>query len=124
MIYARLADIVLILHVMFVAFVLGGAFLVWKWNRLIWIHVPAVAWGALTEFAGIICPLTPLEVHLRQLSGEAGYQGGCIEHYLTAALYPEGLTRDLQIWLGFGALLANLLMYGWLFARRRVPPNT
>jgi hypothetical protein len=119
MIYELLANLVLILHVTFVAFVLIGALLVLRWNRLIWIHLPAVAWGALTEFAGIVCPLTPLEVRLRQLGGEAGYQGGCIEHYLTAVLYPEGLTRDLQMWLGFGALLPNVLIYAWLFTHRR-----
>jgi hypothetical protein len=119
MIYQFLANIVLILHATFVAFVVVGAFLVLRWKRLIWFHLPAVAWGALTEFAGIVCPLTPLEVRLGQLGGEAGYQGGCIEHYLIAVLYPEGLTRDLQMWLGFGALLPNVLVYAWLFARRR-----
>ena len=66
----------------------------------------------------IVCPLTSLEVTLSRLGGQAGYQGGCIEHYLTAMLYPEGLTRDLQLWLGFGALVPNVLIYAWLITHR------
>ena len=118
MLYGVLATLVLILHAAFVAFVVLGAFLVSRWKRLAWIHLPAVAWGALTEFAGIVCPLTPLEVSLRRLAGQAGYEGGFIEHYLTALLYPEGLTRDLQFWLGLGAILPNVVIYGWLITRR------
>jgi hypothetical protein len=119
MVYHVLANLVLILHAMFVAFVVFGAALVFRWKKLIWIHPVAVAWGALTEFAGIVCPLTPLEVRLRQLGGAAGYERGFIEHYLIAWLYPEALTRELQVWLGFGALLPNILIYGWLLIRTR-----
>ena len=119
MLYRLLANLVLIIHLTFVVFVLFGALLVLRWNKLVWFHLPAVLWGALTEFAGIVCPLTPLEVTLRQLGGEAGYEGGCIDHYVTAILYPSALTRDLQIWLGFGALLANLLIYARILARKR-----
>lgn len=119
MIYHLLAASVLILHAAFVAFVVFGALLVAKWNTLIWVHLPALAWGVLTEFAGIVCPLTPLENHLRMLGGDAGYAGGCIDHYLTSVLYPAGLTREMQLWLGLAALLPNVLIYGWLFAQRR-----
>ena len=118
MIYHLLANIVLILHLAFVAFVVLGALLVLKWKKLIWVHSPAVLWGAFTEFAGIVCPLTPLEVSLRRLGGEAGYAGSFIEHYVIALLYPEALTRGMQIALGFGALLPNVLIYGWLLTRR------
>jgi hypothetical protein len=122
MIYHLLANLVLILHVAFVAFVVFGALLVARWRRLIWIHLLAVAWGVLVEFAGIICPLTPLEVGLRRLGGESGYEGGFIDHYVTALLYPTGLTRNIQIWLGLAALLLNVLIYGWLLARRAHTP--
>ena len=117
MIFFLLADIVLILHLAFVMFVVLGALLVSRWKRLIWIHPLAVFWGALTEFAGIVCPLTPLEVSLRRLGGAAGYEGGFIEHYLIALLYPESLTRQIQTWLGFAALLPNVLIYGWMLVK-------
>src|SRR5438552_4436510 len=105
MLYRLSADLVLVLHFGFVAFVVLGGVLVLRWPRLRWAHLPAVAWGALIEFAGWVCPLTPLEVLLRRRGGEAGYSGDFIDHYLTATLYPAGLTRRLQVALGTMVLL-------------------
>lgn len=66
-----------------------------------------------------ICPLTPLENHLRRLGGEAGYQGGFLAHYLVEVLYPPGLTWHLQ-WLLAALLVAvNLAAYAWLLRRSR-----
>ena len=87
--------------------------------KVAWLHLPCVAWGVLIEFAGWICPLTPLEVSLRMRGGEAGYAGGFIAHYVTAALYPAGLTRGVQIVLGAFALLLNRTIYSWIVAKRR-----
>src|SRR6185295_4569776 len=122
MIYRLLADLVLILHAAFAAFVVFGALLVLKWRRVIWLHALALAWGVFVELAGVVCPLTPLEVHLRRLGGEAGYEGGFIDHYVSALLYPAGLTRNIQIALGLAAVLVNALLYAWLSARRRHSP--
>lgn len=119
MIYRLSADVVLIVHLAFVLFVVLGGFLVLRWAKLLWLHLAAVFWGVLAEFAGIVCPLTPLEVTLRQLGGEAGYQGDFIGHYVTAVLYPSGLTRELQVGLGFAALLLNALIYGSIFFHKR-----
>ena len=60
--YRFLADIVLILHFAFVLFVVLGALFIFRWPRLLWLHLPAAAWGTIIEFAGWRCPLTPLEV--------------------------------------------------------------
>src|ERR687889_2933712 len=95
--YRALADAVLVLHLAFVLFVVLGGLLVLRWPRLAWLHLPAAIWGVLIEFAGFVCPLTPLEVGLRRLGGEAGYEGGFIEHYLTGALYPAGLNRGGEV---------------------------
>jgi len=119
MIYRLAADLVLIAHVSFVMFVLFGALLVLRWPKLLGWHVAAVLWGVLVELSGAICPLTPLEVRLRQLGAGGGYQGDFIGHYLTAMLYPAGLTRQLQIVLGFAALLPNAAAYGYLVARKK-----
>ncbi len=113
------ANLVLMIHLVFVMFVLLGALLTLRWPRLIWYHLAAVLWGMLIEFTGAICPLTPLEVQLRQLGGATGYQGGCIDHYLQAVLYPSGLTRKLQIGLGFVVLVWNALIYWYWFVRRK-----
>ena len=113
------ADLVLVLHLAFVAFVALGGVLVLRWPRLAWLHLPAAAWGSLIEFAGWICPLTPLEVALRELSGEAGYPGDFLQHYIVSLLYPGGLTRGLQISLGILVVLINVAMYLAIWRRER-----
>lgn len=117
--YALLADAVVVLHVAFVAFVLLGGLLVLRWPSAIWLHVPAALWGAAIEFAGWICPLTPLEQWLRRRAGESGYAGGFVEHYVTELLYPAGLTHETQVILGGMALLVNAVVYAVVLARRR-----
>jgi hypothetical protein len=119
MVYGLLADLVLVVHLAFVAFVTLGGFLVWRWRRLAWVHVPVALWGGAIAVSGFICPLTPLENRLQRLSGRPGYQGGFIEHYVTAALYPEGLTRETQIALGAAVLALNLAVYWRTFAAFR-----
>jgi hypothetical protein len=121
MLHQRLADVVLLTHLAFVAFVVLGGFAVLKWPRLAWVHLPAVVWGVLIEFAGWICPLTPLENALRQEGGQGAYAGGFIDHYVAGALYPAGLARDVQVALGAFALLVNVLVYWQVVRRRRVP---
>src|SRR5687767_6199898 len=119
MFFRSAADLVLVVHLAFVLFVVLGGLLVLRWPRVAWVHVPVALYGAAIEFIGFICPLTPLEVWLRRRGGEAGYEGGFIEHYITAALYPTGLTRELQLALGVGVLAINALVYGMLLRRRR-----
>jgi hypothetical protein len=116
--YRILADAVLILHFAFVAFAVLGGLAVLRAPRLAWLHLPVVAWAAGIEFAGKLCPLTPLENRLRALGGEAGYRGGFIEHYLTALIYPTGLTRGVQIALGALVIAINLAVYLRLLRRR------
>lgn len=111
MLYRGLADLVLVLHLAFVLFVIFGGLFALRWPRVAWLHVPVALYGATIEFVGFICPLTPLEISLRRRGGEAGYAGGFIEHYITAALYPTGLTREIQLVLGIGVLLLNAIVY-------------
>ena len=117
MIYRLLADLIVLVHLAFVVFAVAGAVLVLRWRWVIWVHVPAVVWAALIEFAGWICPLTPLENRLRILSGGAGYRGGFIEHYVLPILYPSGLTRGVQVFLGSVVIVVNLGIYSWLVFR-------
>lgn len=116
---ALLADALLLLHALFVAWVVLGAFAVLRWPRLAWLHLPALAWGVWIEWSGGVCPLTPLEQRLRRAAGEAGYEGGFVEHYVGAVLYPDGLTRELQVVLGTALLLLNAALYALLAWRRR-----
>jgi len=117
--YRIAADATLLLHLSFIAFATFGALLVPKWQRLAWLQLPAAAWGLWIELTGAFCPLTYLENALRRRAGEQGYGEGFIAHYLLPLIYPAGLTRGIQLWLGGLVLLANLVIYGWLLLRWR-----
>jgi hypothetical protein len=118
MMWRALADLVLLIHFTFVVFVIVGGFFASRWRWLPWVHLPAVAWAVVLEFSGWICPLTPLENWLRQASGEAGYAGGFLEHYLVQVVYPETLTPEIQIYIGLGVLLINGIAYSVVWRGR------
>ena len=115
--YRLLADAVVLAHTAFVGFVVLGGFLAWRWSRIAWLHVPCALWGAVIEYQGWICPLTPLENDLRRRAGLAGYAGGFVEHYVLPVLYPAGLTRPAQALLGTLVVIVNLIAYGVLLRR-------
>ena len=121
-IYAVGAGLVVLVHFSFVLFVAAGALLSLKWRRAMWVHLPAVAWGAYIEFSGGICPLTPLENEFRAKAGLTYYGGDFVARYLFPVLYPEGLTRQAQIVIGLVVLLANLGLYVYVHTRRRTRP--
>jgi hypothetical protein len=111
MTYRFLADAVLVTHLAFVIFAVLGGLLVLRWRSTAWAHLPAAGWAALVSVAGWTCPLTPLENYFRRLGGQAGYDGGFIEHYIVGLLYPAGLTRGMQIGLAVVVVLINAAIY-------------
>ena len=117
MVYRALADCVVLVHAAFVAFVMLGGFLAWRWRAVVWAHVPAAVWGAAIEYAGWTCPLTPLENALRARAGLEGYRGGFVEHYVVPLLYPAGLTRPAQAVLGTLVVVVNVVAYTVLIRR-------
>ncbi|HEX9941909.1 MAG TPA: DUF2784 domain-containing protein [Thermoanaerobaculia bacterium] len=119
MLYRFLADVVVVLHALFVLFVVLGGLFALRWPRAAWLHLPAALWGAGIEFVQGICPLTPLENRLRHLGGEAGYSGGFVEHYVLPMLYPAGLGRGVQLGLGVFVVVLNVAVYAVVWRRRR-----
>jgi hypothetical protein len=119
MLYRALADLVVVLHLGFVLFVVLGGLLALRWPRAAWFHLPAALWGAGIEFVHGVCPLTPLENHLRELGGESGYSGGFVEHYLLPVLYPAGLSQSVQLALGLFVVALNVTIYAIVWRRRR-----
>ncbi len=123
MFYRILADLVVLLHLLFILFVIAGGLLALYRGRMVLLHLPAVLWGVYIEFSGNICPLTPLENHLIQLAGGQGYSAGFIDHYLMPIIYPAGLTHETQIFLGVCVLAVNLVIYFFLLRRYRLRPR-
>ena len=108
------ADLLVILHLLFIIFVLLGGLLVSRWHWIALLHIPAAVWGALIEYQGWICPLTPMEQQLRKAAGQAGYEGGFVEHYILPIIYPDFLSREIQIGMGTVVIIFNLLVYAWV----------
>jgi hypothetical protein len=117
--YALFADALAFIHALFVLFVIFGSLLVLRWPRVTWVHLPALVWGLFVEFSGAVCPLTPLESRFRVLGDESGYSEDFLSHWLLTVLYPESLTRGLQIALGVLLLLLNLSLYSWIWRKSR-----
>lgn len=113
------ADLVLIVHLAFILFVVAGGLLVLRWPWLAWVHLPAAVWGVAVETFGWICPLTPLEDHLRLLAGQAVHGGDFVARTLLPLIYPVGLTREVQVGLAILVLAINVAIYARLWRRRR-----
>lgn len=112
-----LADAVVVFHLLFIAFAVAGGALVLRWPFAAFVHLPAAAWAAYTEFTATICPLTPLENALRHRAGDAGYAGGFVEHYLIPVIYPAGLTPPIQLALGVFVVAVNATFYALAWRR-------
>jgi hypothetical protein len=119
MIFRLLANTVVVLHLAFVAFAVFGGFAAWRWRRVVFLHLPALAWGCWIELSHRICPLTPLENMLRHKAGDAGYSGGFVEHYILPVLYPASLTDTVQLWLAGILVTINLVAYAGLLLLTR-----
>jgi phosphotransferase system glucose/maltose/N-acetylglucosamine-specific IIC component len=124
MAYQFLANLLLVLHAGFIGFAVFGGLMVLHRRWWVCLHLPAAVWAATVVSMGWICPLTPWEQELRRAAGQQGFTGGFIEHYLLAAIYPDGLTRGIQIWLGAGVTALNLLVYGFVWKKRSARQKT
>jgi len=109
------ANAIAILHLAFILFVVFGALLVLRWRWVMGLHLPAAVWGVLIEFAGWYCPLTTYENALLRRAGQAGYSGGFAAHYIFPLIYPQGLTRGVEIAIGALVLIINLIVYMRVF---------
>jgi len=119
MLWSVLADLVVVVHGLYIVFVVLGALLALRWRRILFVHLPAAVWGALVALADWPCPLTPLENALRRRAGEAGYPGSFVETWLLPAVYPGGMTREIQIGLGLGVVVVNVVLYALVWKRGR-----
>ncbi len=120
------ADAVLLLHVLFVLFVVIALALIfigkvraWSWVRNRWfrvMHLGAVAVVVLQSWFGVVCPLTTLEMALRRRAGDAVYAGSFISHWLEQALYYRAPPWVFAIcYTAFGAAVAA----SWFWVRPR-----
>jgi len=120
------ADALLLLHVLFVAFVVLSLVLIfvgsvrgWPWVRNPWfrlVHLVAVAVVVIQAWLGLLCPLTTIEMALRSRAGDGVYSGSFVAHWLQAILYYEGPAWAFTVvYTVFGAVVVA----GWIWVRPR-----
>ena len=112
------ADLVAVAHLAAVVFLLGGGLLSWRWPALVWVHLPLAGTILAVNLAGLDCPLTTLELDLRARSGEPGYSGGFISHYLVEPVHPAGITPGVQLGIYLAAIAPNVVAYHRHLTRR------
>ena len=116
--YSALAICVLLLHALYILWVVFGALLTRSRPTLRWLHVASLVWGILAELLPWPCPLTLLENWLERNAGVEPDQGGFLLHYLDKLVYPDISPTMLTIAAVIICAL-NLAFYGWQFWRAR-----
>ena len=124
MTYAYLADLVMIIHFLFIAYMVFGGLMVFRWPRLAYIHIPAFIYGGMIGVFGWICLLTYVENDLRHMAGGAGRGLGFVELFIMPLIYPEllfpdGFPENGFLWLSLVLVGFNLVIYGTVWMRRR-----
>ncbi len=113
-----LATAVATIHVAYVVFVVLGSILVLIWPKLLWIHLAAVIWAALTMFFDLGCPLTPWEKNYWVRGGRVPYDEGFLQHHVLRTRFdPEHARRNHALLGGF-VLVLNVAVYGFILAAR------
>jgi len=113
--YELAANLTLIVHFVFILFVVFGALLFFVSTKIVFIHIPAFIWGSYIELANSICPLTYLENWFLHKANLTAYSEGFIQNYLMPIVYPMSLTKNLQIYLGITLIVVNIIIYGFIF---------
>jgi hypothetical protein len=126
--YQFLANVVLISHVGIVLFIIGGLLLTllgaalgWKWVKNFWfraLHLVGIAYIAMEAWLGIVCPLTTLELWLREQAGQTVYEGDFIAHWMRQIMFYEAPPWVfIAAYSGFGALVVA----SWFLVRPTFP---
>ena len=109
--YELAGDLTLIVHFVFIIFVVFGALLFFVSTKIIYVHVPALIWGIYIELTHSVCPLTYLENWFLQKANLTTYSEGFIQNYLLPIVYPKNLTEDLQTYLAIVLIVTNIIVY-------------
>jgi hypothetical protein len=117
--YESLATLTLIIHFLFIIFVIFGGLLFFIKPWTLYFHIPAFLYGVYIEFTQSVCPLTYLENYLLTKANLATYSTTFIQNYLYAIIYPINLTKEIQISLGIALLIINGMIYLFIIKRKK-----
>ncbi|MFI7634598.1 DUF2784 domain-containing protein [Nonomuraea sp. NPDC049400] len=116
MTYRIIADAAMVVHFAFLAYLVVGGFVAWRWRRTIWVHAAVAAWGVISIVTGVECPLTVLEDWARHQAGLRGLPpSGFIDNYIEGVIYPEEYTNLARL----GVAVLVLFSYVGYVLRRQ-----
>ena len=120
------ADLLLFIHLIFVAFIVLGLFLIflgkllrWSWVRNPWfriVHLLAIGIVTVQSWLGVICPLTIWEMALRERAGDVVYTGSFIAHWLELILYYQA---PQWVFITCYTVFGAIAIASWLWVRPR-----
>ncbi len=96
----------MVFHFAFLAYVVAGGFLAWRWPWAIWPHLLLAGWGLSTVVFGFDCPLTYVEDWARQKAGEQGLTTGFMDTYLEGVVYPQRYAGLMQLLAGLSVAVS------------------
>jgi Protein of Unknown function (DUF2784) len=107
--YRLVGEVAMVVHFAFLAYLVVGGFVAWRWRRSIWVHLAAAVWGGVTVLTGIACPLTAVEDWGRSKAGQEGLPPtGFIDRYVEGVIYPEQYTNVARL------AVAVVVLVSWM----------
>jgi Protein of Unknown function (DUF2784) len=103
-----LADAVVAVHYAYMAYLVVGGFIAWRWRWTIWTHALAVAWAIAIIATKVPCPLTALQNHFRQSAGERPLSDSFIDLYIRGTFYPADHQTIARV------VLAAVVLLSWI----------
>ena len=113
--YELFANLTLIIHLIFILFVIFGGLLFFIFSKIIYIHLPALLWGIYIELTNSVCPLTFLENWFLYKGELTTYSNDFINNYLFPIIYPANINNEIQIYLGLLLIVINISIYGLIY---------
>ena len=104
----------MVAHFLFIAFVVLGGFVAWRWPRALWLHLLAAGWGLCIVVFDLNCSLSYVEDQAREKAGQSGLARGFIDTYLTGVMYPERFLTEVRLLIAVVVAVSYAgLVYRW-----------
>jgi hypothetical protein len=122
--YRVLLVVILALHFGYIAYLVLGGFLAWRWPKAIWPHLAATGWAVLIVLNVVNCPLTAAENWARRQQGLSVTEAGFIDRYLTGVIYPARYLNEVRLAVAIVVAVAWAGAYLRWRSRRRPPDRS
>jgi Protein of Unknown function (DUF2784) len=117
-VWRALADGMVGIHYAYMAYMIVGGFIAWRWPKTIVVHVLAVVWAVLIVTTKIPCPITALQNNFRERAGDGPLSDSFINVYIRGTFYPEGQQTLSRVVVGL-VIVASWVGYYYLRRNRR-----